>query len=166
MQQAAAKGVDFGMVALPGIDGKAKATDGRRRLDDGVQAERPPPADRQVPGLRLQREERPEFSGEYGLLPVTESASQAMLADRRYAKLHGFLKQLGNAEFYPVDKTSWPLVSKTIKAKVAGAVGPGGNPEGVLTDIQNDRGHRGQRRRVTVATAHRELSDGGLIVES
>lgn len=68
---------------------------------------------------------------------MTTAASQAMLADDKYAKFHGFLKQLANAEFYPANKTSWPLVSKTVKAKMGAAVGPRGNPSGVLTDIQN-----------------------------
>ncbi|MFG2892083.1 extracellular solute-binding protein [Streptomyces sp. NPDC048248] len=137
MKQAAAKGVDYGTVELPGINGKAKATMG---VADWMMAFKQNGHRRQIGKfLDFVYSEKNvlRFSGDYGLLPVTQSASQAMLADRRYAKLHGFLEQLGDAEFYPADKTSWPLVSKTIKAKVAGAVGPRGNPEGVLTDIQN-----------------------------
>ncbi|WP_407287579.1 extracellular solute-binding protein [Streptomyces sp. BP-8] len=137
MKQAEAKGIDYGTVELPGVDGKAKATMGvadwmMAFKQNGHRAEVGKFLDFVYSDKNVVK-----FSGEYGLLPVTTSASQAMLADDKYAKLHGFLKQLATAEFYPADKTSWPLVSKTVKAKMGAAVGPKGNPAGVLTDIQN-----------------------------
>jgi len=137
MKQAAAKGIDYGTVELPGSHGKAKATMG---VADWMMAFKQGGHRAQV-GKFLDfvysKKNVEKFSGEYGLLPVTTSASQAMLADDKYAKFHGFLKQLVNAEFYPANKTSWPLISKTVKAKMGAAVGPRGNPSGVLTDIQN-----------------------------
>ncbi|MYX11406.1 extracellular solute-binding protein [Streptomyces sp. SID8375] len=137
MKQAAAKGIDYGTVELPGSHGKAKATMG---VADWMMAFKQGGHRAQV-GKFLDfvysKKNVEKFSGEYGLLPVTTSASQTMLADDKYAKFHGFLKQLANAEFYPANKTSWPLVSKTVKAKMGAAVGPRGNPAGVLTDIQN-----------------------------
>lgn len=137
MKQAADKGIDYGTVELPGVDGKAKATMGvadwmMAFKQNGHRAEAGKFLDFVYNNKNVMK-----FSGEYGLLPVTTSASQTMLADDKYAKLHGFLKQLATAEFYPADKTSWPLVSKTIKARMGAAVGPKGNPAGVLTDIQN-----------------------------
>lgn len=137
MKQAADKGIDYGTVELPGVDGKAKATMGvadwmMAFKQNGHRAEYGKFLDFVYNNKNVMK-----FSGEYGLLPVTTSASQTMLADDKYAKLHGFLKQLATAEFYPADKTSWPLVSKTIKARMGAAVGPKGNPAGVLTDIQN-----------------------------
>ncbi|MGA4881315.1 ABC transporter substrate-binding protein [Streptomyces lydicamycinicus] len=137
MKQAAAKGIDYGTVELPGAHGKAKATMG---VADWMMAFKQGGHRAQV-GKFLDfvysKKNVEKFSGEYGLLPVTSSASQAMLADDKYAKFHGFLKQLAGAEFYPANKTSWPLISKTVKAKMGAAVGPRGNPSGVLTDIQN-----------------------------
>ncbi|MGW3012931.1 ABC transporter substrate-binding protein [Streptomyces sp. NPDC001219] len=137
MKQAAAKGIDYGTVELPGTHGKAKATMG---VADWMMAFKQGGHRTQV-GKFLDfvysKKNVEKFSGEYGLLPVTTSASQAMLADDTYAKFHGFLKQLTNAEFYPANKTSWPLISKTVKGKMGPAVGPRGNPAGVLTDIQN-----------------------------
>ncbi|MFI2257542.1 ABC transporter substrate-binding protein [Streptomyces tubercidicus] len=137
MKQAAAKGIDYGTVELPGAHGKAKATMG---VADWMMAFKQG-GHRSQAGKFLDfvysKKNVEKFSGEYGLLPVTSSASHAMLADDTYAKFHGFLQQLASAEFYPADKTSWPLVSKTVKAKMGPAVGPRGNPAGVLTDIQN-----------------------------
>ncbi|MFG2135357.1 extracellular solute-binding protein [Streptomyces sp. NPDC048650] len=137
MKQAAAKGIDYGTTELPGINGKAKATMG---VADWMMAFKQNGHRSQV-GKFLDfvysDKNMLKFSGSYGLLPVTASASQAMMADDKYSNLHSFLKQLGSAEFYPADKISWPLVSKTVKAKMGGAVGPGGNPSAVLSDIQN-----------------------------
>ncbi|WP_413252282.1 extracellular solute-binding protein [Streptomyces lydicus] len=137
MKQAAAKGIDYGTVELPGIDGKAKTTMGvadwmMAFKQNGHRVEAGKFLDFVYSNKNVEK-----FSGDYGLLPVTTSGTQDMLADDKYAELHGFLKQLANAEFYPANKTSWPLVSKTVKAKMGAAVGPEGNPAGVLTDIQN-----------------------------
>ncbi|MEV5595807.1 extracellular solute-binding protein [Streptomyces sp. NPDC052496] len=137
MKQAEAKGIEYGTVELPGPTGKAKSTMG---VADWMTAFKQNGHQKQI-GTFLDfvysEKNVMDFSGEYGLLPVTTSGSQAMLADSKYAKLHSFLRQLGTAEFYPADKTSWPLVSKTVKAKMGTAVGANGNPAGVLSDIQN-----------------------------
>ncbi|UQA93627.1 extracellular solute-binding protein [Streptomyces halobius] len=137
MKQAEDNGIDYGTVELPGKNGKAKATMG---VADWMMAFKAG-GHRKETGKFLDfvysKKNVLKFSGDYGLLPVTTSASQAMMADDKYAKLHGFLEQLAHAEFYPANKTSWPLVSKTIKAEMGGAVGPEGNPYGVLSDIQN-----------------------------
>ena len=138
MKQAAAKGVEVRHGAeLPGTNGKAKATMG---VADWMMAFKQNGHRDQVGKfLDFVYSEKNvlDFSGEYDLLPVTTSASEAMQADDKYTELHGFLEQLPNAEFYPVGKTSWPLITKTVKAKIGAAVGPRGNPSGVLTDIQN-----------------------------
>ncbi|MCK7624665.1 extracellular solute-binding protein [Streptomyces sp. RS10V-4] len=137
MKQAEAKGIDYGTVELPGATGKAKATMG---VADWMMAFKQNGHRTEV-GTFLDfvysRKNVLKFSADYNLLPVTTSASQAMLADDRFSKLHGFLEQLPNAAFYPSDKTSWPLVSKTIKARMGATVGPRGNPSATLTDIQN-----------------------------
>lgn len=137
MQQAEAKGIDYGTVALPGTDGPARSTMGvadwmMAFKQNGHRAEIGKFLD-----FVYEKDNVLKFSGDYGLLPVTVSASDAMLADDKYAKLHSFLSQLPNAEFYPADKTSWPMVSKTVKAKMGAAVGEGGSPQTVLTDIES-----------------------------
>ncbi|MFI8997041.1 extracellular solute-binding protein [Streptomyces sp. NPDC053542] len=137
MQQAKAKGIDYGTVALPGITGPAKSTMGVADWMMGFKQHGHRAEIGQFLDFVYNQDNVLRFSGDYGLLPVTVSASQKMLADDKYKKLHSFLKQLPEAEFYPADKTSWPLVSKTIKAKMSGAVGKNGDPATVLTDIQN-----------------------------
>ncbi|MEU7641362.1 extracellular solute-binding protein [Streptomyces sp. NPDC039016] len=137
MKQAEAKGIDYGTVELPGTTGKAKATMG---VADWMMAFKQNGHRTEV-GKFLDfvysQKNVLKFSADYNLLPVTTSASQAMLADDKFSKLHGFLTQLPNAHFYPSDKTSWPLVSKTIKSRMGATVGPHGNPSATLTDIQN-----------------------------
>lgn len=137
MKQAEAKGIDYGTVELPGTTGKAKATMG---VADWMMAFKQNGHRTEV-GTFLNfvysQKNVLKFSADYNLLPVTSSASQAMLADDKFSKLHGFLTQLPNAHFYPSDKTSWPLVSKTIKSRMGATVGPHGNPSATLTDIQN-----------------------------
>lgn len=137
MQQAKAKGVDYGTVALPGINGPAKSTMGVADWMMGFKQNGHRAQIGKFLDFVYDKGNVLKFSGDYGLLPVTVSASQEMLADDKYKKLHGFLQQLPDAEFYPADKTSWPLVSKTIKAKMGEAVGSGGDPQTVLTDIEN-----------------------------
>ncbi|MEV0603581.1 extracellular solute-binding protein [Streptomyces sp. NPDC050315] len=137
MQQAKSKGIDYGTVALPGTTGPAKSTMGVADWMMGFKENGHRAEIGQFLDFVYNEDNVLKFSGDYGLLPVTVSASQDMLADGKYKKLHGFLKQLPEAEFYPADKTSWPLVSKTIKAKMGGAVGKNGDPAKVLTDIQN-----------------------------
>ncbi|WP_274913981.1 extracellular solute-binding protein [Streptomyces sp. WZ-12] len=137
MKQAEAKGIDYGTVELPGPNGKAKATMG---VADWMMAFKQNGHRQQIGTfLNFVYSEKNvlKFSADYNLLPVTTSASQAMLADDKFSKLHGFLNQLPTAHFYPSAKTSWPLVSKTIKARMGIAVGPQGNPSATLTDIQN-----------------------------
>ncbi|GGU67414.1 solute-binding protein [Streptomyces albospinus] len=137
MKQAEAKGIDYGTVELPGANGKAKATMG---VTDWMMAFKQNGHRAQIGKfLDFVYSEKNvlKFSADYNLLPVTTSASQAMLADDRFSKLHGFLNQLPTAQFYPANKTSWPLVSKTVKSRMGATVGPQGNPSAVLTDIQN-----------------------------
>ncbi|MFD7920637.1 extracellular solute-binding protein [Streptomyces sp. NPDC059740] len=145
IRQAAAKGLDYGTAPLPGINGNGHPTLG---VSDWMMAFKQPDHRQQV-GKFLdfvyRKENVEKFSAEYNLLPVTSSASQAMAADDRFRSLHGFLTQLGGAEFYPADKTTWPMVSRLVKARMGKAVAPDGNPAGTLNEIQKAADEAEQR---------------------
>ncbi|MFG2307483.1 extracellular solute-binding protein [Streptomyces sp. NPDC048566] len=137
MQQAASKGVKFGMVPMPGVDGRSKATMG---VADWMMAFRKNGnADRIGDFLDYVYQDKNvlAFSRTYGLLPVTASASDAMAGDKRDKDLEPFLAQLPSSQLYPVGKTSWAGVSADVKSNIAKAVSPGGSPAEVLGDLQS-----------------------------
>jgi multiple sugar transport system substrate-binding protein len=138
IQQAAKKGVKFGTVPMPGREGKAKASMG---VADWMMAFKQNGHAEQVGKfLDFVYSEKNvlSFSREYGLLPVTMSASTAMSeSDASPDKqLHPFLDQLPYSELYPVGKTSWAAVSADVKKEIGKAVTPTGSPAGVLTRLQ------------------------------
>ncbi|MFJ6570093.1 extracellular solute-binding protein [Streptomyces sp. NPDC091292] len=136
MQMAAKKNVDFGMVPMPGINGKAKATMG---VADWMMAFKENGHRKEI-GTFLdfvyQEKNVLAFSHKYDLLPVTTSASEAMAEDKSQKDLVEFLDELPNSQLYPVAKTSWAKVSADIKRQIGKAVEPGGNPESVLGSLQ------------------------------
>ncbi|MEV0256141.1 extracellular solute-binding protein [Streptomyces sp. NPDC050732] len=136
MKMAAKKGVKFGMVPAPGINGKAQATMG---VADWMMAFKQN-GHRKEAGKFLDyvysKKNVLEFSNEYDILPVTTSASQAMAKDRGHTALGKFLKELPTSELYPVGKTSWAQVSADIKKDIGRTVGEGGDPKSVLSRIQ------------------------------
>ncbi|MFI6940597.1 extracellular solute-binding protein [Streptomyces sp. NPDC050418] len=135
--QAKKKDVDFGMVPLPGRNGAAKSTMG---VADWMMAFKQN-GHRDEIGAFLDfvysKENVLAFSDRYNILPVTNSAVDEMLADKRYSELSKFLEELPTSQLYPVGNTSWAEVSRTIKDEIGKAVAPGSSPEGILTDIQN-----------------------------
>ncbi|WP_369235116.1 extracellular solute-binding protein [Streptomyces sp. R21] len=137
MKMAAKKGVKFGMVPMPGLDGRARSTMG---VADWMMAFKQNGHREQVGDFLdyvYSEKNVLAFSREYDLLPVTTSASQAMAGDPDDKDLAPFLDELPASELYPVDKTSWATVSAEIKAGIGKAVAPGGNPSAVLTELQN-----------------------------
>lgn len=136
MRQAAEKGVKFGMVPMPGRTGQAKATMG---VADWMMAFKQNGHAEQIGDfLNFVYDEKNvlAFSREYGLLPVTSSASDTMAQAPRDKDLHAFLDQLTTAQLYPVGKTSWAAVSADIKKNIGQAVAPSGSPTDVLGRIQ------------------------------
>ncbi|GGN60926.1 solute-binding protein [Streptomyces albiflavescens] len=136
MQKAAKKGVKFGMVPMPGIDGRAKATMG---VADWMMAFRKNGHGKQLGDfLNFVYDDKNvlAFSREYDLLPVTASASEAMAADKNEQDLGPFLDQLPSSVLYPVGKTSWAGISADVKKQIARAVSSGGSPTGVLGKLQ------------------------------
>ncbi|MFI2203710.1 ABC transporter substrate-binding protein [Streptomyces sp. NPDC020192] len=138
IQQAEKKGVQFGMVPMPGRTGTARASMG---VADWMMGFKQNGHAKQIGDfLNFVYSEKNvlSFSRAYGLLPVTGSASTAMSeSDAAPDKaLHPFLDQLPTSELYPVGKTSWAAVSAAVKQNIGQAVAPGGNPSGVLTRLQ------------------------------
>lgn len=136
MKAAKAKGVDFGMVPMPGVDGRAKSTMG---VADWMTAfEQGGHKDRIRDFLDYVYSEKNvvAFSREYDLLPVTNSAQETMSASSRDSDLAPFLEELPTSELYPVGKTSWAGVSADIKKQMGEAVSPGVSPAAVLGRLQ------------------------------
>jgi multiple sugar transport system substrate-binding protein len=136
MKMAADKGVKFGMVPMPGVSGKSRATMG---VADWMMAFKKNGHRDQI-GTFLDyvysEKNVLAFSHEYDLLPVTTSASEAMAADSDDADLSPFLDELPSSQLYPVGKTSWAAVSADIKKQIGKAVSPDGSPAGILGSLQ------------------------------
>ncbi|MBC9728882.1 extracellular solute-binding protein [Streptomyces sp. TRM68367] len=136
MKMAADKGVKFGMVPTPGINGESKATLG---VADWMMAFKKNGRQDEIGDFLnfvYDDENVLKFSREYDLLPVTSSASEKMSGAKQDKALKQFLDELLLSELYPVGKTSWADVSAEIKNRIGQAVAPGGDPASVLGQIQ------------------------------
>ncbi|MFF4574046.1 extracellular solute-binding protein [Streptomyces sp. NPDC001410] len=138
IQQAAKKGVQFGMVPMPGRTGKAKAAMGVADWMMGFKQHGHAEQIGDFLDFVYKEKNVLAFSREYGLLPVTGSASNTMTeSDSAPDKdLRPFLDQLPISELYPAGKTSWATVSASVKKEIGQAVTPGGSPAGVLSRLQ------------------------------
>ncbi|MET7483500.1 extracellular solute-binding protein [Streptomyces sp. NPDC005538] len=137
IQQATKKGVKFGTVAMPGRTGKAKSTMG---VADWMTAFKQNGHRDQIGDfLDFVYDEKNvlAFSREYDLLPVTNSASEAMAADKQDKALRPFLAELPLSTLYPVGNTSWATVSADIKKRIGQAVAANGSPGAVLGQLQS-----------------------------
>ncbi len=135
LAQAKAAHIDVGVVALPGQQGPANDTLGVadwmmafKQKDDHLDA------DSTFLRYVYSPENSLKFLDQYGLLPVTTSASQAMERNPKDKDMLQFLDRLPDAVFYPVDKTSWGPVSDQVKKTIGGAVD--GDPKQVLGTLQ------------------------------
>lgn len=137
MKIAAKKGVRYGMVPMPGVDGPSRTAMG---VADWMTAFKKNGHAKQVGDfLNFVYDEKNvlAFSREYDLLPVTTSASEAMTAAKEDAGLRPFLDQLPVSELPPVGKTSWAAVSAAVKQRIGQAVAPDGSPAAVLGQLQS-----------------------------
>lgn len=136
MKMASDKGVKYGMVTTPGIDGESRNTLG---VTDWMTAFKENGHQEEIGDFLdfvYSDENVLDFSRQYDLLPVTTSASQVMSTAAEDKKLKPFLDELLLSELYPVGKTSWASVSADVKKQIGQAVAPGGSPEEVLGQIQ------------------------------
>ncbi|MFD0369899.1 extracellular solute-binding protein [Streptomyces sp. NPDC059071] len=132
MQEAEKKGVKVGKVALPGADGRAKATMGVADWIMGFKQN----GHRKEIGAFLDfvfaDENVLKFAGDNDLLPATVTASATMQSDPKSAHLREFLEALPDSQLPPVGKTSWAQVSSKVKQDIGKAVQPGARPGDVL----------------------------------
>ncbi|MFE0800682.1 extracellular solute-binding protein [Streptomyces sp. NPDC058812] len=136
MKMASDKGVKYGMVTTPGIDGESRNTLG---VTDWMTAFKENGHQEEIGDFLdfvYSDENVLDFSRKYDLLPVTTSASQVMSTAAEDKNLKPFLDELLLSELYPVGKTSWASVSADVKKQIGQAVAPGGSPEEVLGQIQ------------------------------
>ncbi|MHC3469139.1 ABC transporter substrate-binding protein [Streptomyces sp. 7R007] len=136
MKTAESKGVKFGMVPMPGVDGQTKNSMG---VADWMMAFKQNGHAQQVGDfLDFVYSEKNvlAFSRQYDLLPVTTSASDAMSTARQDADLKPFLEELPSSELYPVGDSSWATVSAAVKKRIGQAVASDGNPASVLQQLQ------------------------------
>ncbi|MEV1062401.1 extracellular solute-binding protein [Streptomyces sp. NPDC050263] len=137
MKAAEAKGVEFGMVPMPGLDGPSKVSMG---VADWMTAFKQNGHAAEIGDFLdfvYSEENVLDFSREYDLLPVTNSASQVMGSAKEDTDLQPFLEELPLSESYPVGRTSWAKVSAQIKQRIGQAVTADGNPAEVLGELQS-----------------------------
>ncbi|MFH0519249.1 extracellular solute-binding protein [Streptomyces sp. M41] len=137
MQMATKKGVKFGMVPMPGVEGPAKLSMG---VADWMMAFKKNGHAEQAGEFLdfvYDKQNVLDFSRRYDLLPVTNSASSEMTGAKQDADLKPFLDQLPLSELYPVGRTSWAAVSAEVKQQIGRTVTAGGNPEAILGQLQS-----------------------------
>ncbi|MHC3532589.1 extracellular solute-binding protein [Streptomyces sp. DT7] len=138
MQEAQKKGVDVGMVPLPGITGPSTSSMGVADWIMGFKQNGHRVETGKFFDFMFSDKNVIDFADTYDMLPVTDSASAAMEADPKYKPLYKFLDALPNAQLYPFGKTSWAQASESIKKNIGEAVEPGAKPESVLGRIAQE----------------------------
>ncbi|WUQ09824.1 extracellular solute-binding protein [Streptomyces sp. NBC_00250] len=135
LQDAQKEGIKVGTVAVPGRD--AKAPRAPAAVDWIMAFKRN--GHREELGKFLNfvfsDENVREFATLNNLLPVTVSVTEQMRADDRNKDLRKFLDELPASELPPVGKTSWALVSDSVKRNLGSAMTPGGSPAKALGQI-------------------------------
>ncbi|MFD9030368.1 ABC transporter substrate-binding protein [Streptomyces sp. NPDC059567] len=138
MQEAEKKGVKVGKVALPGVNGKAKASMGVADWIMGFKQN----GHRKEIGTFLDfvfsDQNVLKFAGDNDLLPPTVSAYSRMQSEEEHKNLREFLKELPNSQLPPVGKTSWAKVSENVKQNIGKAVAPGQSPAEVLSKLARE----------------------------
>ncbi|MGW7071447.1 ABC transporter substrate-binding protein [Streptomyces sp. NPDC054855] len=137
MQMAAKKGVKYGMVPMPGVNGHTQATMG---VADWMMAFKQRGNGEEIGkflDFAYSTKNVLDFSREYDLLPVTNSAAEEMTGNKNDKALAEFLDELPTSQLYPVGKTSWAQVSVQVKKYIGKAVDTNGNPASILSQIQS-----------------------------
>ncbi|MFE9725411.1 ABC transporter substrate-binding protein [Streptomyces sp. NPDC005794] len=135
MQEAEKKGVEVGMVPLPGVDGPTEGSMGVADWMMGFKQNGHRAEIGKFLDFAYQDANVLAFADQYDLLPVTMSASAVMETDGKHKSLRPFLSALPNSQLYPFGKTSWAQASEMIKKNIGSAVEPGGSPENVLVGV-------------------------------
>ncbi|MGP3999352.1 ABC transporter substrate-binding protein [Streptomyces sp. 8N706] len=138
MQLSQENGIRFGTAPLPGKDGPSKATTG---VADWMMAFKQSGHRKEIGAfLDFVYSEKNvlRFADQYDLLPVTNSASEAMRADPAHKDVWEFLDQLPSAELYPVGKRSWGSTVRSLKSSIGSTVEKNGSPSSVLGRLQRE----------------------------
>jgi multiple sugar transport system substrate-binding protein len=138
MNDARKAGIDFGMVPMPGKEGKAKSSMG---VADWMMAFKQNGHAKEIGEFLdfvYSDKNVMDFVKQYDLLPVTYSANTVMAADRSHNDLAEFQKTLSTSELYPFGKSSWSGVSEDIKKNIGRAVEPGADPQQILAKISKE----------------------------
>ncbi|MFG3347201.1 ABC transporter substrate-binding protein [Streptomyces sp. NPDC048018] len=138
MQEAEKKGVRVGKVALPGADGKARATMG---VADWIMGFRQNGHRKEIGAFLdfvFSDENVLKFAGDNDLLPATVTASAAMQSAPEHASLREFLEALPDSQLPPVGKTSWAQVSGRVKKDIGKTVRPDAKPSEILGRIARE----------------------------
>ncbi|MFC4033574.1 extracellular solute-binding protein [Streptomyces polygonati] len=135
LTQAQAAHMDVGVVPLPGETGPSTNTLGVADWMMAFKQNGKKAADGKFLQYVFQEQNSVKFLDEYGLLPVTTSASQAMRVSPKDKQLVKFLDLLPDAIFYPVNKTSWGPLSAEVKTGIGQAMHA--DPKTVLSKLQN-----------------------------
>ncbi|MEU9865289.1 extracellular solute-binding protein [Streptomyces sp. NPDC047971] len=138
MQEAEKKGVKVGKVALPGANGKAKASMG---VADWIMGFKQKGHGKEIGAFLdfvFSDENVLKFAGGNDLLPPTVSAYSRMQSEEEHKNLREFLKELPNSQLPPVGKTSWAKVSENVKQNIGKAVAPGQRPADVLSKLARE----------------------------
>jgi len=138
MQLAREGGIDFGMAPLPGKDGESEATTG---VADWMTAFKKNGHREEIGeflDFAYSTKNVLKFAAQYDLLPVTNSAFDAMRADKTHKDVWEFLDQLRTAQLYPVDKVSWGPTVRSLRENIGGTVERNGDPGSVLSQLQRE----------------------------
>jgi len=134
LDQAEKAGIQVGVTALPGRAGPSSDTLGVADWMMAFKQNGNQDADGKFLAYVYQEKNSVRFLDQYGLLPVTTTASQAMRKNPKDRDLVQFLDLLPDAVFYPVNKTSWGPVSDEVKKRIGQAVH--GDPKQILSGLQ------------------------------
>ncbi|PGH50298.1 ABC transporter substrate-binding protein [Streptomyces sp. Ru87] len=138
MQIAQENGIDYGMAPPPGKDGESPATTGVADWMTAFKKNGNQEAIGEFLNFAYSKENVLKFAQQYDLLPVTNSAFDAMRADKENKAVWEFLDQLRTAQLYPVDKVSWGPTVRTLRATIGRTVEPKGDPGSVLAQLQRE----------------------------
>jgi len=121
-QLADLKGKDVTWTAMPSKDGTGKATLG---VADWMMAFKKGGHRKQIRAFldfAYNADNTVRFQKTYDLMPVTQSALEALRADPGEAALQPFFQVLPDASFYPLSDPTWPALSAQIKTRIGAAV--------------------------------------------
>jgi multiple sugar transport system substrate-binding protein len=128
-----AAGTSYAFAPEPGKDGLAKSTVG---VNDWIWAfktkQNHQAADKAFIDFALSEQNQLSFFNLYNLLPVTTSASTAVVAQA--PNLKAFTDAMATDTFYPVNKSTWPQVNAQMKQIVGQAVSS--SPKHILDQLQ------------------------------